>query len=101
MALAQQANKPRRKKTLWLLVTKDEFELPLYVADTIIELAIYCRVHPGTIRGEVYRQKPGTRSRYRRVILDDDLAIELAEEIDRGRKKTGYKRRTNKCKDKK
>ena len=99
--MTRQENKPRRKKTLWLLVTKDEFELPLYVADTAIELAKFCRVHPGTINAEVYRQKPGTRSRYRRVILDDDLAIELAEEIDRGRKKTGYKRRTNKCKDKK
>lgn len=98
--MAQQENKPRRKKTLWLLVTKDEFELPLYVADTAIELAKFCRVHPGTIN-EIYRQKLGTRSRYRRVVLDDDLAIELAEEIDRGRKKTGYKRRTNNCKDKK
>lgn len=89
--MTQQKNKPRRKKTLWLLVTKDEFELPLYVADTATELAKFCRVHPGTINAEVYRQKPGTRSRYRRVILDDDLAIELAEEIDRGQKKTGYK----------
>ena len=88
--MAQQENKTRRKKTLWLLVTKDEFELPLYVADTAIELAKFCRVHLGTIN-EIYRQKPGTRSRYRRVILDDDLAIELAEEIDRGRKRTGYK----------
>lgn len=89
--MAQQANKPRRKKTLWLLVTKDEFELPLLVADTAVELAIYCQVHPGTIQGEVHRQKPGTHARYRRVILDDDLAKELAEEIDRGQKKTGYK----------
>lgn len=89
--MVQQANKPRRKKTLWLLVTKDEFELPLFVADTAIELAIHCRVHPGTIQSEVHRQKPGTHARYRRVILDDDLAIELAEEIGRGQKRTGYK----------
>lgn len=91
--MAQQANKPRLKKTLWLLVTKDEFELPLFVADTVFELAAYCHVCPGAIRAEAHRQKPGTRSKYRRVILDDDLAAELAEEIDRGQKKTGYKTR--------
>lgn len=39
----------KRKQTLYMLVTRDKYELPIAVATTQNELAKMLRVHPRTI----------------------------------------------------
>lgn len=49
----------------WLLVTTDKYQLPLYVAETIQELADHCGVKVDTIYGAM--SKSGERSKYQKV----------------------------------
>lgn len=55
----------QEKKYLWLLVTKDKYELPLAVADTAKELAIMT----GTTKNNIVSQisRGSKKSMYRRV----------------------------------
>ena len=58
---------------VYMLVTKDKYELPLVVADTIRELADKCGVEPITIRSFISHQKSkGRPSKYIRVDFDDE-----------------------------
>lgn len=60
--------------TVWMLVTKDEFELPVAIADTSTELAKMCGVSNRTVISGALRDKTGKvkRSRYRKVVIDED-----------------------------
>ncbi len=52
---------------LWLMVTKDKYQLPLAVADTAEELAEIVGVKPSTIIKSVTHRK---KSRYIRIYVD-------------------------------
>ena len=60
--------------TVWILVTKDEFELPVAIADTAKELARICGVSNRTVISGALRNKSGKvkKSRYIKVEIDDD-----------------------------
>ena len=45
--------------TVWMLVTKDEFELPVVIADKSTELAKMCGVSNRTIISGALRSKSG------------------------------------------
>lgn len=57
----------------WLLVTGDKYELPLYVADSVTELAHYTGKTENAIRSAIcHAKRRGTyRSQYRRVPKKD------------------------------
>ena len=65
---------------LYLLVTRDKYELPLYVADTAEELAQYCGVDRTTVLSMVSRSRRGRnhRSRY--------ICVEIPDPPDRTQK---------------
>ena len=52
---------------LWLMVTKDKYQLPLAVADTAEELAQMVGVKPSTIIKSVTHQR---KSRYIRIYVN-------------------------------
>ena len=56
---------------IWLLVSDDEFELPLIVADSVAELSLLSGRPVGSIRSSVCRYERGrTQGRIRRVLKD-------------------------------
>ena len=58
---------------LWLMVTKDKYELPLIVADSADELAKKAGVRTNTVHSCIVRAKKKGRSTiYKKVVLDDD-----------------------------
>ena len=59
---------------LYMLVTDDEFELPVIVAPTVNELAERAGVSPRTIHVEVWKKNTGRakKSRYIRVELEEE-----------------------------
>ena len=65
-------------KPVYLLVTKDEFELPLAVADSMYELARICGVTPSTIIHSVSTtsKRQVKNSQYKRVWIDEDTGDE-------------------------
>jgi ribosomal protein L7Ae-like RNA K-turn-binding protein len=61
------------KKKLWLLVTFDEYELPLFVADSASELGRHVGLSANAIISAVSKAKhKGFRSRYHSVEIEDD-----------------------------
>lgn len=59
-------------KYLWMAVTADEYELPLYVADTARELAEQYGVTPITVITYARRFHDGRQNGYRYVkVLND------------------------------
>ena len=60
--------------TVWMVVTKDKYELPVAIADTSKELAKICGVSHVTIKMGAARYRTGKvkNSRYRKVVIDDD-----------------------------
>lgn len=59
--------------TIWMVVTKDEYEFPIKMADSAHELAKMCGVSVNTVRGCVFKEKVGLcKSRYKKVEIDDD-----------------------------
>lgn len=60
--------------TVWIKVTKDEFELPVAIADTAEELAEILGVDRSTILSAVRRYERGevSFSVYRRLEIEDD-----------------------------
>lgn len=58
--------------TLYLEITKDEFELPLAVADSINELARLTGKNPANICHCIHREG---RSKYIRVEVEDDRDV--------------------------
>ena len=58
----------RQSKYWWLMVTKDEYELPLYVADSLAELAAVSGNTENNIRTNIYHaEKSGHKCSYRKV----------------------------------
>lgn len=58
---------------LYLLVSKDKYELPLFVADSPKELAEKVGLRAENIRSCIYHAKArGGKSRYRVVEVEDD-----------------------------
>lgn len=55
------------KKVLYMLVTKDEYELPLVVVDTAKELADICGVKVDSVYTLISKHK----GNYRKVVIDD------------------------------
>lgn len=57
-------------KYLWMLVSDDDYELPLIVCDSIEELSKACGKEINTIRSAInHAEKRGSKSRYKRVKL--------------------------------
>ena len=53
----------------WLIVTADEYELPLVVADSVAELAKMTGINPVVIRkGEMTGRKRGSVTKYKRTL---------------------------------
>lgn len=61
-------------KRLLLYVTRDEYELPLFVTDSVEELAEYAGVTRATIDSKLCNVRHGKtkKSRYREVWIEDD-----------------------------
>ena len=61
------------RRSLYMWVTLDKYELPLFVADSPAELAEVCGVRPDTIYTMVSRYSHGKipRSQYVRVEVDE------------------------------
>ena len=58
--------------TVWLYVTKDKYELPLVVADSISLLARKLGVTTNTIHSAISRsRKCGYKCRYIKVVIDE------------------------------
>ena len=57
------------KQYVWMKVSKDEYELPLEIADTAAELARKCGVNRTTVEADAGRVRKGTlkHSQYIRV----------------------------------
>ena len=59
--------------TLWLLVSRAKYELPLIVADSIETLAQKTGTSKATIRSGISKRKHlGIRSRFARVDIEED-----------------------------
>lgn len=62
------------KKYLYMKVTRDEFELPVAVADSVAELAKMLGIKPNTVSRSLSRQKcHGRKSCYRKVEIIEDV----------------------------
>lgn len=61
------------KRCLYIKVTKDKFELPVFIADTAKELAAYEGVTENTIYSCISHYEHGAvkTCRYRRVRIDE------------------------------
>lgn len=58
---------------LYLYVTDDEYELPMFVADTQQELAEYKGVGINTVQALLSKQRHGKiKSRCKEVVIDDN-----------------------------
>lgn len=59
--------------TVWMVVTKDKYELPVAIVDTSTELAKMCGVSNRTVISGALRDKSGAvkKSRYRKVVIKD------------------------------
>lgn len=61
-------------KAIWMKVTKDEYELPLVIADTASELERKLGLAEGTIRSVVYKaKKRGSKTQYVKVEMEDEV----------------------------
>ena len=61
-------------KELWLRVSRDEYELPEVVADTVQELAWRCGVSINAVRSNIGHYNKGDlkRCKYVRVEVEDE-----------------------------
>lgn len=58
---------------VYMEVTKDEYELPVAVADSVTELARLVGIgKSGVSKGISYAEKYGARCKYVKVVLEDD-----------------------------
>lgn len=59
------------KRSLWVCITNDKYELPVAVADTAAELARICHTTSNSIYSELSQFETGKRksSKYRKVII--------------------------------
>lgn len=59
---------PVKKKAIYMMITKDKYELPLAVGDSIMELSRILNVDPSSILRGTRRGK----SKYVKVFIDID-----------------------------
>ena len=61
------------KIIIWLKVTDDEYELPIYVADTAKEMAEICGTTENSIRSRLSHWKEGRTPKcpYRKVVIEE------------------------------
>lgn len=59
-------------KYLYMLVTADEYELPLAVGDSLYDLARILGVSPSAISHSLHRDSPHNRTRYVRVEINEN-----------------------------
>lgn len=58
---------------IYMEVTKDKYELPVAVADSVSELARVVGISTsGVSKGLSYAEKYGSRCKYIKVVLEDD-----------------------------
>lgn len=68
MSSSKKKNKKPKKKYLWMLVTSDKYELPVFVEDTAQDLADKVGVTKSTVESSVkHAEKRGGFTRYVRV----------------------------------
>lgn len=64
----------QRQRVVYMKVTRDEYELPVAVADTVVELAKICGVKVNSISKQLWCSKHTTKSDrciYVKVEIDD------------------------------
>lgn len=71
----------KRKRALWLMVTKDRYELPVAVADSAGQLARITGIDENLIRSSASKQTTGQWkfSRFVRVEIEEEDYIEIME----------------------
>ena len=57
-------------KAIYIMVTKDEYELPMAVADTVKELSMLTRKSENAIRSGISNHRRGRRSRFYKIEID-------------------------------
>lgn len=61
------------EEIIYMKVTMDKYELPLAVADTVVELARIVGAKPNTISSGISKSKSlGIRSQYVKVVIQDE-----------------------------
>lgn len=61
-----------KEPTLYMLITQDRYELPIYVADSLLELSSACDIPINTIYGTMRRAKKENKwCRFIRVDMTD------------------------------
>ena len=58
------------QKAIYIMVTKDEYELPMAIADTVKELSVMTGKSESDIRSGISKQKQGYRSRFYKIETD-------------------------------
>lgn len=63
-----------QEMTIYMKVTKDKYELPVAIANSVQELARICNTTANNIYVEMWQQSTGKRktSRYHKVEVEDD-----------------------------
>lgn len=67
-----------KKKYLWLYVTPDKYELPIYVCDTARELAEKRNVSIGTVKRSAWQYKHKGYGNYIKVEVEEDMDEDIA-----------------------
>lgn len=63
-----------RRRYFWLKVARDRFELPLFVADTALELAAHFGVSVNAVKQSALRAQRGVSGGcFRKVPMEDDV----------------------------
>lgn len=72
MLRAKPSHRPHR--FVWMQISKDKYELPIFVAETAQELADICGVSVNTVQSAVCRNEHGEyeKSQYIKVRVEDD-----------------------------
>lgn len=72
-------------KYLWVYVTDDEYELPIYVCDTLKEMAEYIGTDPNLISCAYSRYSKGTQEkcRFRKILneREDDEMYKVGDKV--------------------
>lgn len=65
-------------ETYYMEITKDEFELPVAVAETTAELARIRGVAPNTIKSVMYHAKKNkSKCKYIKVVMDEEGKVNV------------------------
>lgn len=57
-------------KAIYIMVTKDKYEHPIAIADTVKELSVMTGKSENAIRSGISKQKQGYRSRFYKIETD-------------------------------